>query len=178
MKKRDILSLLYQLASPVLLMVLGVILLISPDTASALISKILGWCLTLVGIAIGIWAIVDRKSAVGKGIAAVLCVGTGGWLTAHPLLLAAGIGRFLGILIVLRGVRDLLLARNRGQGNGLAVITTVVGAVLVLLPMTTSRLVFRICGAVILGIGAAMLVQRLKEHRYLPGGKNDIIDAL
>ena len=178
MKKQDILSLLYQLSSPVLVMVLGVILLVSPDTASALISKLLGWCLTLVGVGIGIWAAVDRKSAVGRGIAAVLCVCTGGWLTAHPLLLAAGIGRFLGILIALRGIRDMMLAKNRGQSNGLAVITTVVGAVLVLLPMTTSRLVFRICGIVILAIGIAMLVQRLRDYRYLPGGKNDIIDAL
>ena len=178
MKKRELLPLLYQLASPVLVMVLGLILLVSPDTASALISKILGWCLTLVGVGIGIWAIADRSGAVGKGVAAVLCVVTGGWLSAHPLLLAAGIGRFFGILIAIRGIRDLLLARDRGQSNTLAVITTVVGAVLVLLPMTTSRLVFRICGIVILAIGAAMLVQRLKENRYLPGGKNDIIDAL
>ena len=178
MKKHDILPLLYQLASPVLVMLLGLILLISPDTASVLISKILGWCLNLVGVGIGIWAIVDRKGAVGKGIAAVLCVCTGGWLISHPLLLAAGIGRFLGILIAIRGIRDWMLARNRGTGNGLAVITTVVGAVLILLPMTTSRLVFCICGLVILAIGAAMLVQRLKEHRYLPSGKKDIIDAM
>ena len=178
MKKRDILSLIYQLASPVLVMVLGAILLVSPDTASALISKILGWCLTLVGVGLGIWAIADRKNVVGKGIAAVLLVCTGGWLTAHPLLLAAGIGRFLGILIAIRGIRDWMLSRDRGNGNTLAVITTVVGGVLVLLPMTTSRLVFRICGLVLLVIGGAMLVQRLKENRYLPGGKNDIIDAL
>ena len=178
MKKRDILSLLYQLASPALLMVLGLILLVSPDTASALISRIIGWGLTLVGIGVGISAIVDRRGAVGKGIAAVLCVITGGWLTSEPLLLAAGIGRILGLIVAARGIRDILLARSYGNGKTLAVLTTLVGVVLVVLPMTTSRLVFRICGIAVLVIGAAMAAQRVKDHRYLEGGSNDIIDAL
>ena len=178
MKKRDILSLLYQLASPAALMVLGLILFLSPDSASALIAKLIGWGLTLVGIAVGIAAIVDRKGAVGKGVAAVLCVLAGGALSANPLILAAGIGRLLGILIAARGLRDLFLARNNGYGQPLALITTIVGILLILLPMTTSRLVFRICGIVILLIGGAMLLERLKNHRYLEGGDKDIIDAL
>ena len=178
MKKNDILSLIYQFASPVLILVLGVILFLSPDTASALIAKLLGWAMTLTGVLIGISAILDRKGAVGKGIAAVGCVCIGGFLTANPLLLAAGIGRLLGVLIVLRGIRDLYLHHREGRSNLLAVITTVVGAVLVLLPMTTSRVVFRLCGVVILAIGIAMLLDRLKDRRYLDKGDDDIIDAL
>lgn len=178
MKKRDILSLLYQLASPILLMVLGGILLLSPDAASALISRLIGWVLTLVGVGIGIFAIADRRNAVMKGFAAVGFVCVGGWLIAHPLLLAAGIGRVLGILIALRGIRDLIIARDRGQQNLLALVTTVVGVILIVLPLTTSRLVFRIVGLVILVIGIAMLVQRLKDQRYLDSGDSNIIDAL
>lgn len=178
MKKRDIFSLIYQLASPVLLMVLGLVLFVSPDTASALIARLLGWGLTLVGIAIGIATILNRKGAVGKGIAAVLCVITGGWLTANPLLLAAGIGRFLGIFVAIRGLRDLFLARSSGHGQPLAMVTTLVGIVLILLPMTTSRLIFSICGIVVLLIGLAMLVDRLKNRRYLDDGDSNIIDAL
>lgn len=178
MKKRDLIDLIYQLASPILLMLLGVILLFRPDTASALISRLIGWVLTLVGIGIGISAIVDRRNAVMKGFAAVGFVCVGGWLTAHPLLLAAGIGRVLGILIALRGIRDLVLCRNQGQSNLLALVTTLVGLVLVMLPMTTSRLVFCICGAVILGLGIAMLLQRLRTRRLLEKGDDNIIDAL
>lgn len=178
MKKRDIFSLLYQLASPIALMLLGVILLFSPDTASALISRLIGWVLTLVGIGIGIFAIADRRNAVLKGFAAVGFVCVGGWLTANPLLLAAGIGRILGILIALRGIRDLMLYRNQGQNNPLAIVTALVGVVLVVLPLTTSRLVFSICGAVILGIGIAMLLQRLRDQRFLEKGDDNIIDAL
>lgn len=178
MKKRDIFPLIYQLASPVLLMLLGAVLLFNPDSASALISRLLGWIMTIIGIGIGISAIADRRGAIGKGLAAVGCVCIGGWLTAHPLLLAAGIGRILGILIALRGIRDLFLARDRGYGLPLAAIVTLVGLVLAVLPMTTSRLVFSICGGVILAIGIAMLLQRLKEQKYLEGGDSNIIDAL
>ena len=178
MKKQPVLNLLYQLASPVLLMALGLILIISPDAASALLSRILGWVFTLAGVGIGISAIFDRRGAVGKGLAAVLCVITGGWLTAHPLLLAASLGRFLGVLILLRGLRDLFLSRSRGHGQLLAVITVIAGLVLIVLPMTTSRLVFTLCGVVILIIGTAMLLDRLRDQRHLPSGKDDIIDAL
>lgn len=178
MKKRDILSLLYQLASPIALMVLGLVLLVSPDSASAMIARLLGWLMTLTGIGIGLWAIIDRRNAVGKGIMAVGCACIGGWLLANPLLLAAWIGRLLGILILLRGGRDVFLARSRGHGQTLALITLAVGIVLIVLPMTTSRLVFRLLGLVIALIGAAMLLDRLKDRRYLDAGDSDIIDAL
>jgi len=45
--------------------------------------------------------------------------------------------------------------------------------------MTTSRLLFRLCGAAILAIGIALLLDRLKNQRYLDdGGDPNIIDAL
>lgn len=179
MKKQDIFSLIYQLASPVLLILLGAVLVLSPDTASALIAKLLGWVLILTGIGFGISAIVNRSGAVGKGIMAVGCVCIGGFLTANPLLLAAGIGKLLGFLIVVRGLRDVFLSRKSGHGKILAIVTAVVGIVLIVLPMTTSRVVFMICGVVILLIGIAMLLDRLKGRRYLDdGGDPNIIDAL
>lgn len=179
MKKSDILSLVYQLSYPIGLMVLGLILLINPDTASALIARILGWLLTLVGIGIGIAAIADRRGAIGKGFTAVGFVCVGGWLLAHPLILAAGMGRFLGILLLLRGLRDLKLRYQEGRSNLLAIITTAAGVILMVLPMTTSRLLFRLCGAAILAIGIALLLDRLKNQRYLDdGGDPNIIDAL
>jgi hypothetical protein len=48
----------------------------------------------------------------------------------------------------------------------------------VVLPMTTSRLVFSLCGVVVLLIGIGMLVDRLKHTKYLDKGDGNIIDAL
>lgn len=179
MKKRDIFPLLYQLASPVALMLLGVLLMIHPDTASVLIARLLGWACILAGVGFGIVAIVTKEGTAGKVVIAAVCISLGGVLLRSPLLLAAWIGRLLGILLILRGGRDTVLSRRHGHGQLLAVLVTLVGVVLTVLPMTTSRLVFAVCGAVLLLLGAAMLRDRLKNRRYLDGGDDpNIIDAL
>lgn len=178
MKKQEILSLLYTIASPAALIVLGVVLFFHPDTASVLIARVLGWCLTAVGVGFVLAALFRSQGRIGKVISAVVCLGLGSALAAQPLLLAAFVGRILGVLIALRGIRDVMLSRSRGHGQLLALVVTLVGIVLALLPMTASRLVFSVIGAVLFVLGIAMLIDRLKDHKHLPGGKQDIIDAL
>ena len=58
------------------------------------------------------------------------------------------------------------------------VIILVAAVVLVLSPMTLSRLVFSLCGIVVLAIGAGMLVERIRNQSYLDKGDDNIIDAL
>lgn len=179
MKKKFFPDMLYQLASPVAVIVLGLVLLICPDTASVLVARIIGWILTVIGIGFGIAAIIDRDRAVKKGITAVIFACIGGWISANPLALAAWVGRMMGLLIAARGIRDLVLCSSRGYSRVLALITCAVGVVLVVLPLTTSRLVFSLCGIVVLAIGVMMLLDRLKNLHYLPQGKDsNIIDAL
>lgn len=177
MKKKEILTLLYRLASPIGIIVLGAILLLSPDTAAALISRLVGWCVFLAGIAAGVSGIVSKRGTTGKILAAILCLGIGGSLIRNPLMLAANIGRFLGILLLIRGGRDFFQSAHQG-GKVLSLVTVVLGAVLVLLPLTTSRLVFSLCGLVILIVGIATLINKLRDRRYLGDGGSNIIDAL
>ena len=178
MKNNRFLNLLYQLASPIAVTLLGALLLVNPDSASTLIARVLGWGLTVIGIGFGVAALLDREHAVRKGITAVFFACLGGTLTANPLLLAAWIGRLIGVLIAFRGIRDLLLHASFGYSRILALITTAVGALLVVLPMTTSRLVFSLCGLVVLLIGIGMLADRLKHRKLLDKGNDNIIDAL
>lgn len=177
MKKEKLFSLVSLLWAPVALMVLGAVLLFNPDSASALVSKLLGWLLTLVGIGFGISAVAGETGRVGKGITAVALVLIGGWLTKNPLALAAWLGRIVGILLVVDGVQDILRLKKEGQRFALPLIVTVVGAILVLLPMTTTRLVFSLCGGVVLVIGVVMFLDRLRGSKRLNSG-DDIIDAL
>ena len=178
MKNNRFLDMLYQLASPVAVTLLGLLLTVNPDSASVLIARILGWVLTIIGIGFGVAAILDRDHAVRKGITAVAFACVGGTLSANPLLLAAWIGRVIGLLIAVRGIRDLLLYSSYGYSRILAMITTAVGALLVVLPLTTARLVFSLCGLVVLFIGIGMLVDRLKRRKFLEKGDDNIIDAL
>ena len=138
MKKQDVFSLIQLFLAPVLVILLGLLLVINPDSASILIARIVGWILTLTGIGFGIAAILERDHAIRKGAVAVLFACVGGTLSAKPLLLAAFIGRIIGVLIVSRGIRDLMISRSYGYSRILALITTAVGAVLVVLPMTTA----------------------------------------
>ena len=177
MKKQELFDLLYQLASPIGMILAGLVLALCPDLASAVISRVLGWCVTLVAICFGIGAILDRPKAVRRGIISVALAILGGTLTAKPLLLAAFVGKIIGLFIALRGVRELFLARSRGCGKVPGLFLTVAGVLLVVLPMTASRLVFSICGWVILVAGVLMLLNKIRERR-LPPGRPDIIDAL
>lgn len=178
MKKNDILSLVSLLASPAALILLGLILLFCPDSVSVFAAKLLGWILLAVGIGFAAAAFTGSSGTASNVLCAIACLAVGGWLLKSPLLLAKSIGRFVGILLVIRGIRDFAQSIYR-QGKLLALITAVLGVVLIALPMTTSRVVFSACGLVVLVIGIAMLVDRLRRRR-LPGGDNDpnIIDAL
>ena len=148
--KDTILSVIRLIATPVLLMVLGLILLIHPDSASALVAQILGWVLVIAGVVFAVSVIAGHFDTVGKVLSAVCCFAVGAWLLRNPLMLAAGLGRLAGILLVVRGIQDILNASRYHYGILPAVLTTILGAVLIALPMTTSRVVISLCGLLVL----------------------------
>lgn len=179
MKKYDIPSLLRLLLAPAGLILLGLLLLFHPDSASVLLAKILGWTLMVLGGGFIVAALVDRLDIVGKVLGAVVCLCAGLYLVRNPLALAAGIGRFVGILLVIWGIRELIDAWKDKTGLVFPIIGTVFGVILIVLPMTTSRLVWTLCGIAVLLIGAAMLVDRLRVYKRLKGPDDpNIIDAL
>ena len=171
MKNNKWLSLL----APVALMALGLVLFFVPDTGSILLSKILGWGLTLVGILAIFWTVFAREWR--KLVIGIVLVGIGSVLLAKPLALAAFVGRILGVVLAFRGIVEWTQSVNR-QGKLLCVAVTLVGVILILMPMSASRLVFSVCGFVLVVCGVMMLVQRLRQQRYLPKNRDDIIDAL
>lgn len=178
MKKQDLLSLIKLLLVPVLLILLGLILVVNPDAASAMVAKILGYVLIAGAICCGIAAVASADGRIGKSIAAVALAVVGGWLVSNPLMLAAWIGRFLGVLILINSIPDLIYAHKQGRNALFDAIAAVVGAVLILLPMTASRLVFSLCGVVVLVLGVLMLIDRLRSRRITDGNDPSIIDAL
>lgn len=179
MKKDEIFSFIRLIFAPVLVIILGLVLIFNPDSASALISKVLGWILICIGVGVGLSAVFKENARVFKGIVAVIFAAAGGWLVKNPLALAAWIGRIIGVLLVIDGIQDMANLRRAGRRFLMPLIVTVVGAILVLMPMATSRLVFTLCGIVVLIIGVGMLLERLKGKKRLEGPKNDdIIDAL
>lgn len=179
MKKQDILSLVQLLLVPVLLILLGLILVVNPDTASVLVSKLLGYALMLGAAITGVTAIFRQAGKVGKGIAAAVLAIVGIWLVANPLWLAAWISRFLGVLIVINVLPDLYYAVKQKRSFLFHALAALVGIILILLPMTASRLVFTLCGIAVLVIGGIMFFDRIRGRRWLTEGDDpNIIDAV
>ena len=141
-------------------------------------AQILGWVLVIAGVVFAVSAVAGHFDTVGKVLSAVCCFAVGAWLLRNPLMLAAGLGRLAGILLVVRGIQDILNAGRYHYGILPAVITTVLGAVLIALPMATSRVVISLCGLLVLIVGVAILVDRLKNRRPKEPSESDIIDAL
>ena len=171
---------LNKLLGPVILIVLGLILTLSPDSASALIANILGWALILVAVGCGIAAVVSPRGRVGKVICAIVFAIAGGWLHRHPLMLAYSIGRFCGLFLWINGIQSIRVNRELSRRALLPWITSVVGLLLFLfIPMSVSRLVISLCGLVVLVVGIIMLLDSLRGSKGLDEPKDpNIIDAL
>lgn len=171
---------LNKLLGPVLLIVLGLVLTFSPDSASALIAGILGWVLIIAAIGCGIAAIVSPRGRVGKVVCAIVFAVGGGWLHSHPLMLAATIGRFCGMFLWISGIQSIRENHRLGRRALLPWITAAVGLLLFLfIPLSVSRFVFSLCGLVVLIAGVMMLLDNLRGHKQLNEPKDpNIIDAL
>ena len=154
----------------------GLILLLNPDGATALVTKIIGWGL-VIGAAIRLirLATTDRlrwgMDAFLTG--AALCLGV--ILLARPLILADLIGRFFGILLLMEGLRNL---RAGGLRLG-AVLTTLAGLLLMFIPRTLTNTLLGVCGIVLVFIGIVNLVEQLRDVKRLRSGSAPagIIDA-
>ena len=177
MKKHQISEFVSRFATPVVLIVLGLVLIFCPDTASALISKVVGWGLLMAGIVVAVAMVVDSNWSVSKVLTVLTLVILGRWLMTHPLAWAAWGGRIIGLLLLLRGIRDFTQSVFT-QGKVLSVVTAVLGLMLILLPMTASRMVFSLCGVAILAVGGGMLAERIWEKKNWEDDDPNIIDAL
>lgn len=177
MKNKNLFGLLQLCVMPVLLMVLGLILLIRPDSAAILASNVLAWVLLGSGVSYGLYGILDGPyRRFSRLLTALICFALGGLLLGNPLFLARNIGRVLGVILAVEGLENL---RNHCVSKAMAILTLVGALVLLIAPMTASRLVFSLCGLILLVIGAAQLAERLRRRRlYGSSGDSNIIDAL
>lgn len=176
MRKTEITGLVRVLAMPLLLILLGIILVLAPDTAAIVAARVISWILTAVGIGYAVAAFAGSGSRVLRIITAAFCLVLGSSLMINPLILAANLGRVLGIVLAFEGFQDLMRHRS---GRPMALLTLLSATILILAPMTASRLVFVLCGLLLLVIGIAQLLERLRRRKLTGGsGKSDIIDAL
>lgn len=176
MNKTELTGLIRLIALPLVLILLGIILVLFPDTAAILAARVISWILTAVGIGYAAAAFLGSGSRTLRIITAAFCLILGSALLINPLILAANLGRVLGILLAFEGFQNLT---RHSAGKPMALLTLLSALILILAPMTASRLVFVLCGLILLVIGIAQLLERLRRRKLTGGsGKSNIIDAL
>ena len=154
---------------------LGLVLLFRPDTLTSLLGMVVGIVVALVGCGLLISFFFGAKKDGLRLAAAIILMILGFSVVKNPLSLASQLGRFIGILLVLQSVRELT-GEIALRSKALSVVTGIVGLVLMLVPMTTSRLLVSGCGIVVLVMGIGMLAEAIQENKH-GGPKDDIIDA-
>ena len=182
MRKFDWRSLLRFQAGSILMIICGAILTVKPDSASVLISAVLGWMLIAMGAAMLIAGFVGGVEIVTIVQGALFLV-AGAWLHRHPLAIASALGRILGLVALIQGWRKATrVRRTKLYGGfwlwdaGVAAAELLVGLVLILTPLSLSRLVAALTGIFMVICGVADLMAFWKGGRY-PGGFDNIIDA-
>lgn len=177
MKKYTPAQLVRMLAAPAVTVLIGLILLFSPDTASALVGRLLGWVFLLLALADA----VSLRSADKKRLVRAVIVGLIGlWVLTNPLSVTKTLGRILGLTFFIWGI-------HRIRGNDRCAVdlrtltagaVTILGAVLFLLPLSVTRTVLNIAGIVIIAIGIADGFDRIKGRKLLNEGSDpNIIDV-
>ena len=159
----------------ILTVLAGLILLVNPDGATALVTKLVGWFMVIIGA----WPLIKpalKKNHIyaGTWIHGGLLIVVGVLLLAKPLILADSLGRLFGILLLIEGIDSL---RRTGPGLG-PVLTIVAGVVLVIIPRTLTQALLAVCGIVMIVIGVINILGRLNEMKRLEEGSDpNIIDA-
>lgn len=169
----------------VLVVIVGLVLVFSPDTASALIAKVIGWILIAIGVLLAIGAILGGGDRTRLIVGAVLCLGVGIFVSSFPMVLAEALGRFFGLFLAISGISNVRKALQKKEAElpyqyslVIALLTLVAGVVLMLLPLTLSRIILNICGVVLVVIGVVNIIGAYQERKMLEdGSRPDIIDA-
>lgn len=168
-----------------LVILLGLVLVCSPDTASVFIARLVGWILILAGSGNLLLALTGMASSrVPALVWDAVALGIGIFIVCFPLVLAEALGRFFGLFLVIWGSGSIRSALQRKRadlpwqaGLTVACVTLGAGILLFLLPMTLSRVILKLCGLVLILIGAVDIFATRREQKAIEGRRPDIIDA-
>ena len=177
MDRNRIFKLAKDCAGEIFMILCGLILMLFPDTAVALVTKLVAWLLVGIGVFKVMKNLKDSAIYWGDWVATVLYFLLGGYLLVNPLVISETIGRFLGIVLIIHGMSDLRQARY-GSGKAIGILTAVAGMALVVIPRTLINTLLGVAGLVLLIVGIISLVDKLRHGRYLEeSGDPNIIDA-
>ena len=159
----------------VLTVLAGLLLVLNPAGATALVTRVLGWVLVGAGSARLILPVANHRPVAGsEWVWNGLCILAGLVLLSRPLILADLMGRVLGVMILAGALQNL-----RDGVDGKDILSILAGVILLMMPRTLTNTVLVILGVVLMIIGIVNIISRAKAIKRLEGRENPkIIDAL
>ena len=163
------------MGSDLLMAAAGLVLMLNPAGAMAWIIKLLGWILVGFGAATLLVPVLNhRQVSTESWVWNGLCIAAGVLLLTRPLFLVDLMGKVLGVMLLVSGVRNLkdgLDARD--------LVSIVGGVVLLVMPRTLTNTVLILVGVVLLIISGLRIAGWVLQRKCLEEGKDpNIIDAL
>lgn len=161
--------------SSVILILIGAVLLLRPDSGAKALTLIVGWILVIAG-GIGVAGSVFSRMAFGYGTmgSSLIMLLLGILIVSRPLMLASLFGVVIGAYLVFSGLGSLGDAgRLRANGQSWVFgmiwggVSVIVGVGLILSPMTSSRLVMMLAGLVMIVCGVGSIVTRVRLKHFL-----------
>jgi uncharacterized membrane protein HdeD (DUF308 family) len=110
MKNLDWKEFLRREGGSILTILCGVILVMRPDTASALLSAVAGWVLIAIGVAALIAGFTG--SSGGSVVTGAVLLLAGAWLHRNPLMIASVIGFVAGFWVLRQGLKAMKEAQR------------------------------------------------------------------
>lgn len=142
--------------SAIFTLVVGIFLLVRPDTAVTTLSLLVGWALLISGIfsVIQFFAGKTSGSAYMSIIFGIVCVVLGLWIVLDPGFISDFITVLLGILILAHGAIDLQSSLEYKRLGGsrwwlnllFAVLTLALGALVIIFHFNAVKYLMILCG--------------------------------
>lgn len=173
MDKRKLKELGKRYGSGAFLILCGAVLILFPDHAVSLVTKLMAWVLVATGV-YNVIKLILTRSLSHNPIWTVLYLLVGGYMLSHPMVIADILGGILGLFLVNQGVSDMTCSAHPRAKN-LGLLTLIAGIVLVVLPRTLTDTLLGLVGLVLIIVGIINLLG--KSGRSLPKGDPNIIDA-
>lgn len=159
---------------PALVCVLGLCLIFRPGSLTATVARGVGFLIALVGAGKLVSFFSGSKKDFLELCGAILLLVLGFAIIKNPVSLERQACRVIGIVLLLQAIRGFVSPCAAHEKLS-STLCCVMGALLLVMPLTVSRLAVALCGGVVLVIGVGMVLDLLRGSR--PGGEGDIIDA-
>lgn len=160
-----------------LLILCGAVLVLLPNSAVALVTKILAWFLVAAGIYNVIKNLTKGDTTAKDWLWTVLYLGVGGYMLVNPMAISDLVGRILGTLLMIQGLNDLRRSSYE-SAKFLGALAIVGGMLLVVIPRTLVNTLLALVGLVLIVIGIINCVGKLRHAGKLEEGSDpNIIDA-